>query len=135
MATADLFPGFASHWIDTEAGKIFARSGGKGPPLLVLHGFPQTHVQWHKVAERTGAAFHPDPARPAGLWLVCRPSRRRAPDHSSPTAKRDMAGLMIEVMEQLGHIRFAILSHDRGSRVELSHGPRPSRPCRAALRR
>jgi pimeloyl-ACP methyl ester carboxylesterase len=46
----DLFPGFASHWIDTQAGRIFARVGGEGPPLVLLHGFPQTHVMWHAVA-------------------------------------------------------------------------------------
>ena len=45
---ADLYPGFASHWIDTSAGRIFARSGGKGPPLLLLHGYPQTNVMWHR---------------------------------------------------------------------------------------
>ena len=48
---ADLFPGYASHWIDTAAGKIFARSGGKGPPLLLLHGYAQTNVMWHKVSD------------------------------------------------------------------------------------
>lgn len=40
--SADLFPGYASYWIDTDAGRIFARSGGSGPPLALLHGFPQT---------------------------------------------------------------------------------------------
>jgi len=50
---ADLYPGFASHWIDTSVGRIFARSGGEGPPLLLLHGYPQTnllcsitHIAW-----------------------------------------------------------------------------------------
>src|SRR5215218_5877966 len=47
---ADLFPGFSWHWIDTSIGKMFARVGGKGPPLLALHGYPQTHVMWHRVA-------------------------------------------------------------------------------------
>jgi haloacetate dehalogenase len=46
---ADLFPGYASRWIDTSAGKIFARVGGKGPPLLLLHGHPQSNVMWHRV--------------------------------------------------------------------------------------
>ena len=44
MDLADLFPGFESHWIDVRMGRIFARAGGDGPPLLLLHGFPQTHV-------------------------------------------------------------------------------------------
>ena len=47
---ADLYPGFASRWIDTSAGRIFARAGGEGPPLLLLHGYPQTNVMWHRVA-------------------------------------------------------------------------------------
>src|SRR5215831_14433628 len=54
---ADLYPGFASHWIDTAAGRIFARSGGKGPPLLLLHGYPQTNVMWHRVAPALAAHF------------------------------------------------------------------------------
>ncbi|MGB9269888.1 MAG: alpha/beta hydrolase, partial [Pseudolabrys sp.] len=44
---ADLFPGLDSEWINTRSGRIFARVGGKGPPLMLLHGFSQTHVQWH----------------------------------------------------------------------------------------
>jgi haloacetate dehalogenase len=49
---ADLFPGYASEWINTKSGRIFARVGGKGPPLLLLHGFSETHVMWHRVAPR-----------------------------------------------------------------------------------
>ena len=67
---ADLFPGFASHWIDTSAGKIFARAGGKGPPLLALHGYPQTHVMWHRVAPALARAFHAGAGGPARLRLV-----------------------------------------------------------------
>ena len=44
---ADLYPGYASRWIDTSIGKIFARVGGSGPPLLLLHGHPQSNVMWH----------------------------------------------------------------------------------------
>ena len=54
---ADLYPGFASHWIDTAAGRVFARSGGEGPPLLLLHGYPQTNVMWHRVAPALAAQF------------------------------------------------------------------------------
>ena len=54
---ADLFPDYASHWIDTSAGKLFARSGGKGPPLLLLLGYAQTNVMWHKVAPALAAHF------------------------------------------------------------------------------
>ncbi len=54
---ADLFPGFASHWIDSSARKIFARAGGSGPPLLLLHGYTQTHVMWHRVAPTLAQRF------------------------------------------------------------------------------
>src|ERR1700758_2436236 len=56
-ALADLFPGVASAWIDTKGGRIFARVGGDGPPLLLLHGYPQTHVTWHKVAPLLAKKF------------------------------------------------------------------------------
>ena len=54
---ADLFPGYASHWIDTSAGKMFARSGGDGPPLLLIHGYAQTNVMWHQVAPALAKHF------------------------------------------------------------------------------
>ena len=54
---ADLYPGFAAQWIDTAAGRIFARSGGEGPPLLLLHGYPQTNVMWHRVAPALARRF------------------------------------------------------------------------------
>ncbi len=54
---ADLYPGFASRWIDTSAGRIFARTGGEGPPLLLLHGYPQTNVMWHRVAPALAERF------------------------------------------------------------------------------
>src|SRR5512143_246533 len=54
---ADLFPGYASEWINTRSGRIFARVGGKGPPLLLLHGFSETHVMWHRVAPQLADKF------------------------------------------------------------------------------
>jgi haloacetate dehalogenase len=54
---ADLFPGYAAHWIDTSVGKMFARSGGDGPPLLLIHGYAQTNVMWHRVAESLAKRF------------------------------------------------------------------------------
>src|SRR5262249_6030201 len=47
---ADLYPGFASDFVQTSIGRVFARVGGVGPPLLLLHGYPQTNVMWHRVA-------------------------------------------------------------------------------------
>lgn len=131
MSTADLFPGFASHWIDTSIGRIFARSGGSGPPLLLIHGFPQTHVEWHRIAPDLARHFTlvlPD--LPGYGWSV---APRGGPDHF-PYAKRDMANVLIEAMEALGHARFMVCGHDRGARVAyrmaLDH---PGRPERVAL--
>ncbi len=53
---ADLYPGYQSHWVDTRPGS-FARSGGKGPPLLLLHGYAQTNVMWHRVAPALAEHF------------------------------------------------------------------------------
>ena len=111
---ADLFPGFASHWIDTSAGKMFARAGGSGPPLLCLHGYPQTHVMWHRVASALARHFTlvlPD--LPGYGWSAVPEAK---PDHA-PYTKRAMANVMIEIMEVLGHPRFGLAGHDRGGRV------------------
>lgn len=111
---ADLYPGFASHWIDTSIGKIFARSGGSGPPLLLLHGYTETNVMWHRVAPSLAAHFSliiPD--LPGYGWSVV----ARADSAHAPYDKRSMAKVMIEVMEALGHVRFRLVGHDRGGRV------------------
>jgi haloacetate dehalogenase len=111
---ADLFPGFASRWIDTAAGRIFVRTGGVGRPLLLLHGHPQTNVMWHRVAPALARHFGliiPD--LPGYGWSDAPPSDA---EHS-PYTKRAMANAMIEVMERLGHVRFCIAGHDRGGRV------------------
>jgi haloacetate dehalogenase len=111
---ADLFPGFASHWIDTSVGRIFARAGGSGPPLLLLHGYTETNVMWHRVAPKLAPRFSliiPD--LPGYGW-----SDVPAADRThAPYDKRSMAKVMIEAMEKLGHVRFAIAGHDRGGRV------------------
>lgn len=107
----DLFPGFASHWIDTEAGRIFARSGGSGPPLVLLHGFPETHAMWHRIAQglaETHSVVCPD-LRGYG-WSS-------APRGDDLYSKRAMGRDVVAVMERLGHVRFAACGHDRGGRV------------------
>ena len=110
----DLFPGFASHWIDAEAGRIFARSAGSGPPLVLLHGFPQTHAMWHRLA--------PELARTH--FVVCLDLRgygwSSAPHGDGAHeaySKRAMGRDVVRVMEELGHVRFAVAGHDRGARV------------------
>ncbi|MBV9557078.1 MAG: alpha/beta hydrolase [Pseudolabrys sp.] len=111
---ADLFPDFASHWIDTSFGKMFARSGGSGPPLLLLHGFAQTNVMWHKVAPSLARHFKLVIADLPGYGWSAVP--RAEADHA-PYDKRSMAKAMIEIMEKLGHAQFALAGHDRGGRV------------------
>ena len=111
---ADLFPGFASHWIDTSAGKIFARSGGSGPPLLLLHGYTETNVMWHRVAPALAARFAlVIPDLPGYGWSAV----PEADAKHAPYDKRSMAKAMVEVMEKLGHVRFRLAGHDRGGRV------------------
>jgi len=125
---ADLFPEFSSEWINTSAGRIFARVGGSGPPLLLLHGFSETHVMWHRVAPRLAASFKLIIADLPGYGWSDMPESDA--DHT-PYTKRAMARTMIEAMEQLGHVHFAMAGHDRGGRVgyrlALDHPGRLSR--------
>lgn len=111
---ADLFPGFASEWIATRHGRIFARVGGKGPPLLLLHGFTQTHVMWHRVAPKLADRFTLVIADLPGYGWSDVP---QSDAEHTPFTKRVMARTMIQAMEKLGHVHFAIAGHDRGGRV------------------
>jgi haloacetate dehalogenase len=125
---ADLFPDFASHWIDTSVGKIFARAGGSGPPLLLLHGYTQTHVMWHRVAPVLAARFAlVIPDLPGYGWSAV----PEANAGHAPYDKRSMAKVMVEIMEKLGHTRFRLAGHDRGGRVAyrlaFDHAPRIER--------
>jgi haloacetate dehalogenase len=112
--SVDLFTGFDSHWIDTEAGRIFARSGGSGPPLVLLHGFPETHACFHRIAPalaRTHTVVCPDLR---GYGWSSAPKGDAAHETYS---KRAMGRDVIAAMEKLGHVRFALAGHDRGARV------------------
>ncbi len=111
---ADLYPSFKSHWIDTSAGKIFAYSGGKGPPLLLLHGYPQTNVMWHRVAPKLADRFTLVIADLPGYGWSAVPD---ADANHAPYDKRSMAKGMVELMDALGHVRFGLAGHDRGGRV------------------
>jgi haloacetate dehalogenase len=111
---ADLYPGFASHWIDTGAGRLFARAGGSGPPLLLLHGYAQTNVMWHRMAPALAERFTLIIADLPGYGWSAAP--QSGPDHA-PYNKRAMAAAMVELMQQLGHVRFRLAGHDRGGRV------------------
>lgn len=110
---ADLFPGFASHWIDTQAGKIFARAHGAGPALLLLHGFGETHVAWRKIAPKLAERFTVVAMDLRGYGWSAAPES----DKGEAYAKREMADDAVRVMEALGHVQFALAGHDRGARV------------------
>lgn len=111
---ADLFPGFASHWIDAPAGRVFARSAGQGPPLVLLHGFPQTHVMWHRVAAALAERFSVVALDLRGYGWSAAPEGAAGQQLYS---KREMATDVVAVMEALGHARFSLAGHDRGARV------------------
>ena len=110
-----MFNGFTRTRIDADGTSIHLVHGGKGPPLLLLHGYPQTHVMWHKVAPLLAPHFTvvaPDlrgygdsgkpPARPGDLSVYC---------------KRTTANDQVQVMARLGFDSFHVIGHDRGARV------------------
>jgi haloacetate dehalogenase len=109
-----MFEGFESAEVETGETRIFVRRAGSGPPVLLLHGFPQTHAMWRDVAPALARRFTVVCADLRGYGLSgCPPS---APDHA-PYAKRAMARDMAAVMERLGFARFSVAGHDRGGRV------------------
>lgn len=111
---ADLFPGFATHRVVTRGVEIFARVGGSGPALLLLHGYPQSHMMWHRVAGPLARHFTlvlPD------LRGYGRSSCPPSDDQHRAYAKRTMALDMIALMNSLKLPRFAVVGHDRGARV------------------
>lgn len=111
---ADLFPGYKAEWINTRSGRIFARVGGNGPPLLLLHGFSETHVMWHRVAPQLAEKFTVIVADLPGYGWSDMPE---SDENHTPYTKRAMAKVMVEAMEKLGHVHFALAGHDRGGRV------------------
>jgi haloacetate dehalogenase len=109
-----MFEGFQEYRFKTEDAEIFALTGGAGPPLLLLHGYPQNHFMWHRVAPRLLDHFSlviPD-LRGYGESKGPPPD----PEHLN-YSKRAMANDVIGVMSQLGFERFHVAGHDRGGRV------------------
>jgi haloacetate dehalogenase len=110
----DFFPGFELRQVETSGASINLMTGGTGPPLLLLHGYPQTHLMWRKLAPRLAAEF-----------TVVVPDLRGYGDSSKPPAgpdnvnysKRALAQDQVETMAALGFERFAVAGHDRGARV------------------
>jgi haloacetate dehalogenase len=125
---ADLYPGYESRFVETSVGKIFVRVGGSGSPVLLLHGYPQTNVMWHRVAPALAKEHKLVIADLPGYGQSDAPESE--PDHS-PYTKRAMAQVMVEAMEKLGYWRFAVVGHDRGGRVAyrlaLDHPERVTR--------
>jgi haloacetate dehalogenase len=111
---AALFPEFASTRIRTREADIHCVTGGSGPPLLLLHGYPQTHAIWHRIAPRLAMTHTIVCADLRGYGDSSKPPT--SPDHR-PYSKRAMASDMAEVMRTLGFERFALVGHDRGGRV------------------
>ncbi|MFI0848939.1 alpha/beta fold hydrolase [Mesorhizobium sp. IMUNJ 23232] len=107
-----MFDGFKLDFIDVGEAILRVRHGGSGPPVLLLHGHPRTHVTWHRVAPLLAA--HRTVVCPdlRGFGQSSKPAA--APDHSG-SSKRAKAGDCIALMRRLGFDRFAIVGHDRGS--------------------
>ena len=114
-----VFEGFeeARATVRSKAGgetEIAYRKGGTGPPLLLLHGYPQTHVMWHKVAPSLAERFTVVAADLRGYGASGKPPG--GPDHEG-YSKRAMAADQAALMSHLGFERFAVVGHDRGARV------------------
>lgn len=109
-----MYPDFQSFTHDINGVAIHGVTGGKGPPLLMLHGYPQTHVMWHKVAPTLAAHFTLVIPDLRGYGASGKPA---SDDSHAAYSKRAMAGDMVGLMDLLGFADFAVLAHDRGGRV------------------
>lgn len=123
-----LFESFEVADVPTPRGAIHARVGGSGPPLLLLHGFPETHLMWHAVAPALAEQFSLVVADLPGYGRSFRPP---VSDDHRAHSKRALAGDLLAAMGELGHETFAVAGHDRGGRVAyrmaLDHPPAVSR--------
>ena len=126
-----MFEGFTHTQIDTSGARINLRYGGSGPPLLLLHGNPLTHVMWHKIAPRLAEHFTVVATDLRGYGDSSKPDGGE--DHSGYSF-RAMAQDQVEIMEKLGYREFFAAGHDRGARTVhrmcLDH---PERVERAAV--
>jgi haloacetate dehalogenase len=109
-----MFDGFEQRMVDTGAAPIFTRRAGSGPPVLLLHGFPETQLMWRAIAPLLARAHTVVCADLRGYGQSACPES--TPDHA-PYSKRALAADMVAVMERLGFRRFAVAGHDRGGRV------------------
>lgn len=109
-----MFEGFTQERIRTGGAEIAVRRGGAGPPLLLVHGYPQTHVMWHRIAGRLAERLTVVCADLRGYGDSTKPPSD--PVHA-PYSKRAMGDDLVEVMAALGHRTFGVAGHDRGGRV------------------
>jgi haloacetate dehalogenase len=123
-----MFEGFELASIETGEAELRVRHGGSGLPLLLLHGHPQTHVMWHRVAPRLAQNFTVVAADLRGYGESSKPPT--TPNHE-PYSKRAMARDAVALMAELGFERFAVAGHDRGARcayrLALDHPGRVER--------
>jgi len=109
-----LFPTFRNKRVRTSGAVINMVIGGDGPPVLLLHGYPQTHAMWHKVAPQLARDYTVICADLRGYGDSSKP--KGVPGHAN-YSKRAMARDMAEVMAELGYLGFHVVGHDRGGRV------------------
>ena len=119
-----MFEGFEEFDITTSGTTINGRVGGNGPPVLLLHGIPETHVMWHRIVPELAERHTVVATDLRGYGASGTPES--APDHA-PYSMRSIALDQVEVMAALGHDRFAVIGHDRGARcayrMALDHAP------------
>ncbi len=124
------FDGFTLETREVAGQSLRLRRGGEGPPLLLLHGNPQTHAMWHRVAPVLARRFTVVAPDLRGYGFSGKPGV--SADHVAHS-KRAMADDMAALMAQLGHERFQVVAHDRGARVAhrlaLDHAARVERLC------
>lgn len=109
-----MFKSFEKRFQKVNKGKIFYRIGGFGPPLLLLHGYPQNHYMWNKIADELAKDFTvilPD-LRGYGQSFVI-----KGDDKHINYSKREMAKDMVQLMDKIGYSKFLLGGHDRGGRV------------------
>lgn len=109
-----MFEQFQRDECEVNGVRIAYRKGGSGPPLLLLHGYPQTHVIWHKVADQLAERFTVVAADLRGYGDSSKPE---GGDNHIAYSKREMASDQVELMHALGFEHFDIIAHDRGARV------------------
>ncbi len=109
-----MFEGFRTEMVEVDGVEILARTAGSGPPLLLLHGNPQTHAMWHLVAPRLAEDFTVVATDLRGYGDSSKP---KTDEEHAPYSKRAMAQDQISVMRHFGFERFDLCGHDRGGRV------------------